>query len=237
MRRLLLMFVALALLTVPLVAHAGAPIVGTYKTLNGQVLPGRATESMPADFAEGQIGNMITAASYNGTTLGTNWTISCPQIASAPVLTYDDVDEYGYGQRIYRTDYSGGKLWLSGTGAWATASEAYTSSLTTFRVIATKQYEAGQLVGVVSNINIRGPIDRYTSCFDMAISNAELVGLTPNGPSISGPFPAFKGPSDCQADGSHGTYWDVHDITLTLYGTCVVPTEKSTWGAIKTLYR
>ena len=93
----------------------------------------------------------------------------------------------------------------------------------------------GVLVGVVSSINLRGPIDGYTSCFEMAISNAELVGYTPY--PAPGVFPPFKGPSDCNADGSHGTYWDVHDITLTLYGSCVVPTEKSTWGAIKTLYR
>jgi len=235
MRRVILLFVALVLLAVP--AFAGAPLVGTYKTLYGQVLPGRATESMPADLAEGQIGNLIMAASYDGTTLGTNWTVTCPQIGSAPVLTYDDVDEYGYGQRIYRTDYVGGKLWLSGTGAWAGGDKSYTSQLSAFRIIATKQYMAGQLVGIVSNINLRGPIDGYSSCFEMAISNAELVGYTPVGTSLNGPFPPFKGPVDCSADGSHGTYWDVHDITLTLYGGCVVPTDKSTWGAIKSLYR
>lgn len=236
MRKLILLFAAVLVLA-PVVAFAAAPAVGTYKTLYGQVLTGRATESMPADMAEGQIGNLVMAASYDGTTLGTNWAVSCPQIASAPVLTYDDVDEYGYGQRIYRTDYTGGVLWLSGTGAWAGGDAYYTSPLSTFRIIATKQYEAGVLVGVVSNINLRGPIDGYTSCFEMAISNAEFVGYTPVGTPVPGPFPAFKGPSDCNATGSHGTYWDVHDITLTLYGSCVVPTEKSTWGAIKTLYR
>jgi hypothetical protein len=236
MRKLVFLFAAILVL-VPLVAFAAAPAIGTYKTLYGQVLTGRATESMPADLAEGQIGNLVMAASYDGATLGTNWAVSCPQIASSPVLTYDDVDAYGYGQRIYRTDYTGGMLWLSGTGAWAGGDPYYTSSLSTFRIIATKQYEAGALVGVVSNINLRGPIDGYTSCFEMAISNAELVGYTPIGPQEPGLFPALKGPSDCQANGSHGTYWDVHDITLTLYGSCVVPTEKSTWGAIKTLYR
>lgn len=236
MRKWILLFAA-ALIMVPVVASAAAPAVGTYKTLYGQILTGRATESMPADLAEGQLGNLIMAASWDGATLGTNWAVSCPQIGTAPVLTYDDVDEYGYGQRIYQTDYVGGQLWLSGTGAWAGGDPYYTSQLSTFRVIATKQYEAGVLVGVVSNINLRGPIDGYTSCFEMALSNAELVGYTPIGPQEPGLFPPLKGPSDCGVDGSHGTYWDVHDITLTLYGSCVVPTEKSTWGAIKTLYR
>jgi hypothetical protein len=236
MRNLVLLFVAL-LIVVPVVASAAAPAVGTYKTLNGQVLTGRATESMPSDLptGEGALGNLIMAASWNGTTLGTNWAVSCPQIASAPVLTFDDVDEFGYGQRIWRTDYTGGRLWLSGTGAWAGGDPYYTSSLSTFRIIVTKQYAAGAIVGAVSNINLRGPIDGYSSCFEMAISNAELVGYTPY--PAPGIFPAIKGPSDCDATGSHATYWDVHDVTLTLYGSCVVPTEKSTWGAIKTLYR
>ncbi len=234
MRKWILLFAAV-LIVVPLVASAQAPLVGTYKTLYGQILTGRAVESMPADLAEGQIGNLIMAASWDGTTLGTNWAVNCPQIGSSPVLTYDDVDAYGYGQRIYQTDYVGGQLWLAGTGAWGGGDAFYTSQLSTFRIIATKQYEAGVLVGVVSSINLRGPIDGYTSCFEMAISNAELVGYTPY--PAPGVFPPFKGPSDCNADGSHGTYWDVHDITLTLYGSCVVPTEKSTWGAIKSLYR
>ncbi len=236
MRKWILLLAAICIL-VPVVASAQAPLPGSYKTLYGQILPGRATESMPADLAEGQIGNLIMAASYDGATLGTNWMVSCPQIGSSPLLTYDDVDEFGYGQRIYQTDYVGGQMWLSGTGAWAGGDPYYTSDVDYFRIIAFKQYEAGQLVGVVSSIKLRGDIDGYLGCFEMAISNAELVGYTPVGPQIPGPFPLFKGPSDCGVDGSHGTYWDVHDITLTLWGDCTVPTHKSTWGAIKTLYR
>ena len=90
----------------------------------------------------------------------------------------------------------------------------------------------------MTNINLQGIFEGYATCFEMAIANGELVGHTPVGyPPAVGPFPPFHGPSDCDLTGSHGTYWDVHDITLILYGPCVVPAKPSTWGMIKTLYR
>jgi hypothetical protein len=223
--------------TTAFAAYTNPPTPGTYKTLLGQVLPGRATESMPCDFCEGQVGNLIMAESWNGSALGTNWKVSCAQVASPPTLTYDDVDGSGYGQRIYRTTYTGGQLWLSGAGAWGGGDPFYTGPLTKFTVIVTKQYAAGQPVGAVSNINFGGPIDNYGDCFEMNISNAELVGATPGAPAVPGPFPPFMGPSDCDVGGSHGTYWDVHDITFTIYGPCVVPMRSSTWGEVKSIYR
>ncbi len=218
-------------------ADAGAPLAGTYKTLFGTILTGRATESMPCDGCEGLIGNLIMAESWNGAALGTNWKVSCPQVSAAPTLTYDDVDANGNGQRIYRTNYAGGQLWISGGGAWGGGDPFYTGPLTRFTVIVTKQFAGGQLVGAVSNINFSGPIDGYQNCFEFDIANAELVGFTPNPPGEAGPFPPFMGPSDCNVSGAHGTYWDVHDITFTIYGTCVVPNRPSTWGEVKSLYR
>ena len=234
---LLFLFVALG---VSLACDAGAaqfpPLVGTYKTLLGTILPGRAVESMPCDLCEGVIGNLVMADSWNGVALGTNWTVSCPQIASSPVLVYEGVVG-GNGQRIYQTAYGGGSLWLSGVGAWGGGDPFYAGNLTAFTVIATKQYVGGQLVGVVSNINLTGTFDGFTNCFTRAISNAEFVGATRGAPMQPGPFPAFLGPSDCAQSGAHGTYWDVHDVTLSILGACQTPVRKSTWGLVKTLYR
>jgi hypothetical protein len=238
MRNLSLLFIAVLIL-VPAIAGAGAPVVGTYNSTAGDVLAGRATESMPADGAEGLVGNMVAAASWNGTTLGTNWKLTCPEVSEPPGLLYDGVFN-GTGQRIYRTNYSGGQLWLAGDGAWAGGDPYYTSTLSTLTVIATKQYVNGTLTGVKSTINLVGPIDGYTDCVEMVISNAELVGYTPVGifmSGITGDFPAFQGPSDCAATGEHGTYWTVHDVTLNLLGSCVVSAEQSTWGSVKSLYR
>jgi hypothetical protein len=218
------------------VSSANPPLVGTYKTLTSSVLPGRATESMPCDSCFGQVGNLIMAESWNGSALGTNWKISCPQIAATPTLLYDGVAG-GTGQRIYQAAYSGGTLWLSGTGAWGAGDPYYTGSLTSFVVVAAYQYVAGTLVGIVSNINFSGNIDGYDDCFTLAISNAEFVGATPGTQPSSGPYPAFHGPSDCNAVGTHGSSWDVHDITFSILGHCTTSTRSSSWGGLKSMYR
>jgi hypothetical protein len=217
------------------------PIPGTYKTLTGTIQPGKATESMPADLAEGQLGNMIWAESWNGSVLGSNWKVMCAQIASSPQLVFDNVDGNGNGQRAYRTDYTGGLLWLDGNGAWynaASPAAAYSAAISSFSITVYKQIVGGQPSGAVSNIAISGDIEGYASCFTLAISNAELAGYTPLGyPPALGPFPLFRGPSDCSTVGNHGTYWNVHDVTLNIIGQCSTPTRSSTWGRIKTLYR
>ena len=210
---------------------------GTYKTLSGTIRPGRATECMPFDGGEGQLGNLIWAESWDGSVLANNWTVTCPQISGPAALIYDGVTG-GTGQRIYITPYSGGTLWLSGAGAWGAGAPYYTATLNSLTVTATKQYVGGQLVGVVSNINLAGNFDGG-QCFTMAISNAELVGMTgnPSLPPPSGMWPAFHGPSACGLIGAHGTYWDVHDVALSILGDCTTPSETSTWGRIKSLYR
>ena len=227
----------LALVTAPRPSTAGVPpLVGTYKTLLGTILPGRASESWPCDGCEGQLGNTINSASWNGSTLATNWSLSCPQIASSPVLVLDTVVG-GTGQRIYQTSYSGGSLWLAGSGAWGAGDPAYTGSIQSFVVMVTKQYVGGTLVGAVSNINFTGTIDNYDNCFTMAISNAEFVGATPGTALEPGPFPAFLGPASCNATGTHGSWFDVHDVTFSILGRCETPTRTRTWGELKSLYR
>jgi len=214
-------------------------LVGTYETLNGTIQAGRATESMPSDGAEGQIGNMIWAESWNGSVLGGNWKLTCLGLAAPPTLLFDGVIG-GNGQRIYSTDYAGGSIWLSGTGAWAAGGAPYyTGTLTTFKVTTTKQYVAGMQVGAVDDIQFAGVFEGQGQCFAMNIANAELMGVTgsSNLPPPAGVWPAFHGPSDCSAIGSHGAYWSVHDLTLSISGECATPTGPATWGRIKSLYR
>jgi len=237
MRKWLLATVLLAVALAPALAVAGAPAIGTYKTLTSTILPGKATESMPADMAEGQLGNMIWGESWNGVALGTEWKVMCPQIISPPVLIFDGVVN-GTGQRAYHTVYAGGTMWLSGAAAWAGGDAFYTATLSSFSTVVFKQYAGGQLTGAVTNINLTGVFDGYSDCFDMAISNAEFVGYTPVGyPPQVGPFPPFYGPSNCTLVGNHGTYWTVNDITLNILGTCVVPSVPTSWGQLKAIYR
>jgi hypothetical protein len=203
MRKMLFAVLLLSIVLVPALASAGAPGVGKYKTLYGQLLPGKATESMVADMAEGQLGNMILAESWDGVTLGTEWKIMCPQIMSAPVLLYDGGDN---GQRIWQTAYGGGTMWLSGAGAWAGGDVDYTADLSSFSTTVVKQYVGGVLQGADVNINLTGVFRGYTNCLDLAIANAELVGATPGHfPPALGVFPPFYGPSDCSVTGGSRT--------------------------------
>jgi hypothetical protein len=230
--------VVLLLASASVVAASGTnpPLVGTYKTLTNTVLPGRATESMPCDSCDGVAGNLIMAESYDGTTLGTNWKVTCAQEAVPATLVYDGVVS-GTGQRIYQSSYTGGQLWLSGAGAWGTGDPYYSGGLSSFTVVAVKQYAAGSLVGIVSNVNFSGSLDGYDQCFTLAISNAEYLGATPAAPPLPGPFPSIQGPSDCNLPAAHGSYWNVHDITFSILGRCVTGARKSTWGELKSTYR
>jgi len=232
----LLSVLILSLASTAFASGTNPPLAGTYKTLTNTVLPGRATESMPCDSCFGQIGNLIMAGSWDGSALGANWKLSCPQVATTPTLLYDGVVG-GTGQRIFQATYTGGTLWLSGTGAWSSGDPHYKGSLTSFVVVAAYQYVGGTLVGIVSNINFSGSIDGYDDCFTLAISNAEFVGATPSALAVTGPYPAFQGPSDCNVAGTHGSYWDVHDITFSILGHCTTSTRSSSWGGLKSLYR
>jgi hypothetical protein len=234
----------LSLATAAQASGTNPPLAGTYKTLTNTVLPGRATESMPCDSCFGQVGNLIMAESWDGSALGTNWKVSCPQVAMTPTLLYDGVVG-GTGQRIFQAGYTGGTLRLSGTGAWGAGDPYDTGSLTSFVVVAAYQYVGGTLVGIVSNINFSGNIDGYDDCLTLAISNAEFVGATSSIPpgvplrarTVTGLYPAFQGPSDCDAAGTHGSTWDVHDITFSILGHCTTSTRSSSWGGRKSLYR
>ena len=246
-----LLFLAVACATLVLVLSAQAAayplLTGTYKTstIPPTIEPGRATESMPYDFGDGIDGNMLDAESWNDPVLGGNWKVTCAQKSGPAVLT-SDVMIGNMRQMTYMTPYSGGLIWLSGTGAWAAGGAPYYEGvLTSFMVTAVKQYVGGQLVRVVSNINFVGEFPGSAGtpvqCFTMDISNAQLIGMTggdPIGlPPPAGLWPIFLGPLDCGLIGAHGTYWSVSDVTLSILGNCATPTQSSTWGRVKSLYR
>jgi hypothetical protein len=226
---------SISLLTALVATAVSDPIIGTYSTLAGTILPGRAAESNPCDGCDGQIGNMIHAESWSGSALGTQWRVECPQIGSAPVLLLDTVVG-GNGQRIYRTEYLGGKLWLSNTGSWAPLGDPnYNATLNSFTVITTLQIIGGQIAGAVSNINLSGTFDGSRTCFAMAISNAALIGRTPMPAPAS--YPGFEGPGNCSLVGTSGSWWTVNDVTFNILGSCATPLRPMTWGQVKSIYR
>ncbi len=226
--------VGLALL-VAVPVFAGAPTTGTYYSWDlpgGSFDAGRFSESWVG--SSGQIGNTINAMSWDGAGLGGEWIVSCPAIASAPTVVSDTRDTTGTGAVTYSTVYGGGSFWLSMNGPWGDGSEDYTGSLNTFNVTSTHQYIAWALTGIRSNITLSGGFDGYDNCMEYVISNAAFVGST-DAMALPGDYPPFMD-SSCSSGPTTGGWGDTVQIEMNVYGSCTIPNQEKTWGALKALY-
>jgi len=226
--------VGLALL-VAVPAFAGAPATGTYLSWDmpgGSFDVGRFSESWNG--GGGQIGNTVNAMSWDGATLGLEWVVSCPAIASSPTIIIDTRDVDGTGDIIYLTIYGGGSFWFSKDGPWGDGTEDYSGALNTFNVTSTHQYINNVRTGIRSNITLTGQFDGYDNCMEYVISNAAFTGETSVMPLPAG-YPPFID-SGCNAGPTTGGWGDTVQIELNIFGSCVVPIEEKTWGAVKALY-
>ena len=221
------------LLAVP--ALAGAPATGTYYSWDlpgGSFDAGRFSESWVG--SSGQVGNTINAMSWDGAALGGEWVVSCPAIAATPTLILDSRDANGTGDMIYLTIYGGGSFWFSMNGPWGDGTEDYTGTLNTFNVTSTHQFINWVRTGIRSNITLSGGFDGYDNCMDYVISNAAFVGETSVLP-LPADYPPFMD-SSCNSGPTTGGWGDTVQIELNIYGSCTIPNQEKTWGALKALY-
>jgi len=154
---------AVLLLTAALVAQ-GAPIVGSYASieLGGAIVDGRWSESYVGG-GPGQIGNTVHAASWNGTTLATQWELSGPAINAPPTVLLNTVVG-GTGTIVYFTTYGGGTLLLDDSGPWWTAGDpgtAYTVNVTSYTHTTTNQYVGGVVVASSTASSLKGVFADY----------------------------------------------------------------------------
>jgi hypothetical protein len=219
-------------------AAAGPPVPGTYKSIDlpgGTILLGHASESWPATGAGGQIGNTQHGASWDGTTLATQWEVSCPAICVAPVMILNTVNGSGDGQVIYQTGYCGGTITLNGTGeAWDGGDAVYTATIQSYTDITTFQYQGGNITGSVTNINVQASIDGYDDCVEFAIGNAAGIASTDYLP-FPADYPCLLDPGTCTCGRTRGGWGDATGITMNIVG-CAVPAEETTWGRLKARY-
>ena len=91
-------------------AVAGPPLEGVYNSsdLGGDVETGRYMEAYEAP--EGAIlpGTTLHAQSWDGMSLGTQWSYQCGVMVDAPVLISDFVGPTGTGSRTYAKTFVGG---------------------------------------------------------------------------------------------------------------------------------
>ncbi len=210
---------------------AHEPLQGSYSTTVGTMIGGRVSEAFCSGGGPGQPGNAQNAMSWNGMTLGGQWTMSGMTIdAAGAVQKKYAIDAFGNGYIDYVTNYTGGQFWLSGAGAWGDGLGDFTGTLAYYNVGTRVSYFGWQQVGVTSNITFRGAFNDCAYCFiDYAVANSFLIWT-----SGEGTMPVNYPPFLCGA-----TTGELHDACcVTMHILCdVTATEESTWGSIKSLYR
>ena len=208
---------------------AGPPFDGTYKSSLGQFSEGRETTTW---VTTGFLGdrNLLRGESWDGSTLGAEWRILCPEVVRVRLI-YDSVAG-GTGHRIYQIEYRGGFLELSGTGPWGNGDPLYTAAIDIYVEFRTVQYVDGVKVGSVSDHAMNGHFTN-SKCFTWGIGNEVWLG---EGKTVAAGYPTFV-LAGCKPTTKDDGHWgDLRDLTLTIQG-CVVGTEATTWGAVKAIYR
>lgn len=210
---------------------AHQPVPGSYQTQNGTMIGGRASEAYCSGVGPGVPGNEQYALSWDGATLGAQWRLWGMAIdANGAVETARSINSSGTGWIDYVTNYVGGYFWLSGSHLWGDGLGDFTGTITYYNVGTKVSYYAWEVVGVTSNITLRGAFDSCPYCFiDYSIANAMQVWRTGEGPMPAN-FPPFL----CGA--SSGELYDVCCLTLNIMCDPTAA-ESSTWGTIKGLYR
>ncbi|MCK4548044.1 MAG: hypothetical protein KAW17_11460 [Candidatus Eisenbacteria sp.] len=220
----------LALVAVSLPALAGSPLEGEYTSLTGDMLAGRFSESWFGG-GQGQIGNVVHAQSWNGSFLGSEWSIYCPVLAETPELINDGVDPVsGNGMREYRSVYAGGLFWLDGAGAWGSGDPVYTGTLDYYIHHTTFIFYNWVPIAYTTNADFAGQFDGYCMCI-LGIANAASVGQG----AQPADYPMFLD-DNCEDWTGQGEWGMVADVTLSIFD-CASGAEPTTWGSIKTLYR
>lgn len=223
----------LAVLALSAVSAFAAPVNGTYTStdLGGQLLTGRASVNRTG--VNSGLPHVLHAQSWDpgSSSLGTQWSFDCA-VETAPFGVVDNRNGAGTGTVVYTSVFNGGTFTFY-AGGWPWGDGTGTLGQTT--IISTVQFVNNIPVASVINGNTSGMF--VGGCnLTFAIANGNGVGETPYA-SKPADYPVFLDGSCAPASAAQqfGTWGTV--ITMTMNIDCATDSHKSTWGAIKTLYR
>lgn len=168
------------------------PVQGIFLSteLGGSIIDGRWSEAWSGG-QEGALGSTISAASWNGTTLGTMWEISGPAIDS-PATLVSAYTEYGLNVEKWYTTYSGGGLQLKNTGPWWNTGDAgteYDLTVTSYSHDTTKYYSGTSLISFTTNVHMTATFDDFAGySVDFILAVAVPTGF---GASVPADYPPF----------------------------------------------
>jgi hypothetical protein len=218
-------------------AFAGAPLNGEYQStdLGGPVYVGRYTEGWDAGGAATHYGTTLNAESWDGASLGTQWHYWCSTLLSDGVLLTNTVNAQGNGNRTYMKTFSGGYIWLSGTGPWANGDPDYYGVIDSYTEFETVTYSNWVPIAAVTNVQAIASFDGYPAqCMTFYIGNGSQVASTDLGDPVPADYPGLLDTS-CNPTRTDGAFWDFFTVTLSIVD-CAVAAEESSWGNIKSLH-
>lgn len=214
-------------LLVPSLA-AAAPVPGTYRSvdLGGALLTAHSSTSRV--FPNSGLPQVFHVQSWDGTTLGTQYTIACgiQTVAFVPDSTFYNVGT-GNGTIRYHQEFNGGTFSFN-PGPWGDGSGTLTTTVVDIQVT----FVAFTPVASRANIVTTGTFSNGCA-LRYAVGNGSGVCETPFC-TLPATYPAFLD-TNCLPTRQYGTWGNVNEIQMNI--DCATPTHSSTWGQLKTLYR
>ncbi len=155
---------------------AASPITGLYESpdAGNDFLSGRWAEFYNGG-AEGQVGNQLYAASYDGGSYGTEWTLGGASLQTVTPLLITPEKE------IYYTVYGGGLMELLPSGPWWNPADtgSYTSydvALTQLTVLTEKEIVGGQVKTYTSIVSLKGDFVDFAG-YEVSFLQAAAIPL------------------------------------------------------------
>jgi len=171
-----------------------SPKAGHYEsgTLGGTVLDGRVTEGLvgfpPA------VGDELHAASWNGTTLATQWEITGVKVSAISAPLWNITLPSGDTTVGYRIDYTGGVMNLKTGGPWDADSVDYLVNVDHYSVTLQLWFNSSAaFVSGTSVIEVEGTFQAYPAhklVFGSASGVYRGMGLAGSKPADYPSFPA-----------------------------------------------
>ena len=238
MRRIVIVHLALLIALLSGASFAGAPLNGDYQSvdLGGPVYTGRYTEGWDAGGNPVVGGTTLNAESWDGASLATQWRYWCATELLDAVLLVNNVNPTtGNGNRTYMKTFTGGYIWLSGSGPWANGDPDYYGVIDSYTEFETISYTNWVPIAAVSNVQAIAHFDDYPeTCMTFYIGNGTRMASTEVGDPVPPNYPDLLDP-DCDATRTEGAFWDFTSVTLSIHG-CETAVDETTWGAIKSLH-
>lgn len=236
-------FGAILLLTC---ASTGWTAVGAdvYGTIDGNPYSARLTQSEDEFGPVPEASHVLSVASWNGKTLGSEWALACG-VQSAPAEVKGGLDGKGTGVVITTTTFEGGSFYMTQLGPWGDTWGNLTGVILVNEVVLTEYYKGWMPAGTEMVADARGVTKtgrevrfQITDCLGWG----KIEGMVRN-------FPKLLDQS-CQPTRTHGYWGEMGEVTITIVqggaralnarsedGDQVTPALAPTWGAVKIRYR